>query len=97
MHKLEIIVTPSAEEDMQNIFDFIAQDNISKAIEMIDIFEKKFDTLAMFPKSGFIKSKLIVRDVRCALVAEHYQIIYFIKDNVLYIQRVLTGYQDIIF
>lgn len=41
MHKLEIIVTPSAEEDMQNIFDFIAQDNISKAIEMIDIFEKK--------------------------------------------------------
>ena len=97
MHKLEIIVTPSAEEDMQNIFDFIAQDNASKAIEMIDIFEKKFDTLAMFPKSGFIKSKLIVRDVRCAVVAEHYQIIYFIKDNVLYIQRVLTGYQDIIF
>lgn len=97
MHKLEIIVTPSAEEDMQNIFDFIAQDNISKAIEMIDIFEKKFDTLAMFPKSGFIKSKLIVRDVRCAVVAEHYQIIYFINDNVLYIQRVLTGYQDIIF
>ncbi len=97
MHKLEIIVTPSAEKDMQNIFDFIAQDNISKAIEMINIFEKKFDTLAMFPKSGFIKSKLIVRNVRCAVVAEHYQIIYFIKDNVLYIQRVLTGYQDIIF
>ena len=97
MHKLEIIVTPSAEEDMQNIFDFIAQDNISKAIEMIDIFEKKFDTLAMFPKSGFIKSKLIVRNVRCAVVAEHYQIIYFIRNNVLYIQRVLTGYQDIIF
>ena len=97
MHKLEIIVTPSAEEDMQNIFDFIAQDNISKAIKMIDIFEKKFDTLAMFPKSGFIKSKLIVRDVRCAVVAEHYQIIYFIRNNVLYIQRVLTGYQDIIF
>ncbi len=97
MHKLEIIVTPSAEEDMQNIFDFIAQDNISKAIKMIDIFEKKFDTLAMFPKSGFIKSKLIVRNVRCAVVAEHYQIIYFIRNNVLYIQRVLTGYQDIIF
>lgn len=97
MHKLKIIVTPSAEEDMQNIFDFIAQDNVSKAIEMIDIFEKKFNTLALFPKSGFIKSKLIVREVRCAVVAEHYQIIYFIKDNVLYIQRVLTGYQDIIF
>lgn len=97
MHKLEIIVTPSAEDDMQKIFDFIAQDNISKAIEMIDIFEKKIDTLAMFPRSGFIKSKLILRDVRCAVVAEHYQIIYFIKDNILYIQRVLTGYQDIIF
>ena len=97
MHKLEIIVTPSAEEDMQNIFDFIAQDNINKALEMIDIFENKFETLALFPKSGVIKSKFIVREVRCAVVAEHYQVIYFIKKNYLYIQRVLTGYQDIIF
>lgn len=97
MHKLTIIVTPSAEEDMQNIFDFIARDNISKAIEMIDIFENKFDTLAMFPKSGVKKSNLIIRDVRCAIVTEHYQIIYYVKDNVLYIQRILTGYQDIIF
>lgn len=97
MHRLEIIVTPSAEKDMQDIFDFIAKDNMSKAIEMIGIFEKKFDTLAMFPKSGVIKSKLVIRDVRCAIVAEHYQIIYYIKNNVLYIQRVLTGYQDIVF
>ena len=57
MPEHKIIVTPSAEEDMQNIFDFIAKDNLSKAIEMIDIFEKKFDALAMFPKSGFIKLK----------------------------------------
>ncbi len=97
MPEHKIIVTPSAEEDMQNIFDFIAKDNISKAIEMIDIFEKKFDALAMFPKSGFIKSKLTIHEVRCAVVAEHYQIIYSLKNNVLYILRVLTGYQDIIF
>lgn len=50
----------------------------------------------MFPKSGVIKSKLVIRDVRCAIVAERYQIIYYIKNNILYIQRVLTGYQDII-
>lgn len=41
MHRLEIIVTPSAEKDLQDIFDFIAKDNILKAVEMIDIFEKK--------------------------------------------------------
>ena len=97
MHKLDIIVTPLAEEDMRNIFDFIARDNVSKALEMVDIFEKKLDTLAMFPKSGIVKSKLIIREIRCAVVAEHYQVIYFIKNNVLYIQRVLTGYQDILF
>ncbi len=94
MPNLNIIITTAAEVDMQNIFDFIAQDNVAKAIEMIDLFEKKFNTLALFPKSGFRKSNFVRRDVRECIVAKHYQIIYYVKDDILYILRVLTGYQD---
>lgn len=95
MHKLNIIVTSTAETDMQNIFEFIAQDNIEKALEMIDIFEEKFNTLAMFPNCGFKKSYFVLRNVRECVVAKHYQIIYTVKNETLYILRVLTGYQDI--
>ncbi len=95
MSKLDVIITPTAEKDMQSIFDYIAQDNISKAIEIINTFEKKFDSLAMFPESGAAKFKFILRDIRCAIVAGHYQIIYTRKNDVLYILRILTGYQDL--
>ena len=94
MHNLNIKITSSAEADMQNIFDFIAKDNISKAKELIDVFEEKFKILAMFPNSGFRKSYLTKRDIREYIVAKHYQIIYYKKENTLYIQRILTGYQD---
>ncbi len=95
MSKLDVIITPTAEKDMQNIFDYIAQDNISKAIEIINSFEKRFDSLAMFPESGTAKFKFILRDIRCAIAAGHYQIIYTRRNDVLYILRVLTGYQDL--
>ena len=52
MPDLEIIITPSAEKDMQDIFDFIAADNKIKALEIIDKFKKKIGTIAAFPRIG---------------------------------------------
>ena len=73
---------------------FIAQDNVKKALEMIKRFEDKFETIALFPQSGYRKSVFVKRQVRECVVAKHYQIIYSIKNDTLFIQRVLTGYQD---
>ena len=95
MHKLEIIVTPSAESDIKEIFDYIALDNPQKAIEMIDKFEAKFESITIFPYSGVQKSNFIIRDVRACIVAKHYQIIYHISNSTIYILRVLTRYQDL--
>lgn len=95
MHRFEIIVTPSAESDIKEIFDYIALDNLKKAFEMLDKFEEKFESIAIFPYSGVKKSNFIIRDVRECIAAKHYQIIYHIKNNSIYILRVLTGYQDL--
>lgn len=95
MHNLNVIVTPTAKEDLKNIFDYIAADNNNKAFDMIDIFETKFKTLSMFPNSGYRKSYFTARNVRECIVAKHYQIIYTVDNKVLYILRVLTGYQDV--
>lgn len=95
MSDFKIIVTPTAETDLKNIFDYIANDNVSKAIEMIDMFENKFNIIAMFPKSGFRKSYFVKRNVRECIVAKHYQIIYSVENDTIYILRILTGYQDV--
>lgn len=97
MCNLNIVVTTIAETDMQEIFDYIAQDNISKAIELINIFEEKFKILSMFPNSGYRKSKLLKRNIRELVVAKHYQIIYCVENQNIFVLRVLTGYQDLFF
>ena len=94
MPDYSIIVTPSAEEDMLNIFDFISADNRQKALETIDKFEKQFEMISMFPDIGCKKSSFVMRDVREWTVAKHYQIIYYKNENIIYILRVLTGYED---
>lgn len=95
MCKLDVIITPTAELDLQSIFEYIAKDNLHKAEEMLNVFEDKFNLLAVFPNSGVKKVYFIKRDVRLAIVAKHYQIIYVVKDEILYVLRVLSGYQDI--
>ena len=94
MPNLEVVVSQTAEHDMQEIFDFIAKDNVAKAYEMLDIFEKKFETLAIFPKLGYRRSCFLKRDVRECIVAKHYQIIYYVTKDYLHIQRILSGYED---
>ena len=89
---LKVVVTAAAETDMQEIFDFIA--NVKYALKIIDEFEKKFELIATFPDSGFRKSYFVRRNIRECIVAKHYQIIYSVKNEVIYIQRILTGYED---
>ena len=94
-HNLKLIITRPAYNDMQQIFDFIAQDNITAASDLLETFERQFKNIMLFPNCGFKSKKYFKRDVRVCVVAKHYQIFYYVKDNQLYIQRILTGYQDI--
>jgi len=95
MHNLILEITDSAIEDMSVIFSYIAQDNKQAAQELISVFYKAFDNLLLFPNSGFKSKKYFKHDVRVCIIAKHYQIFYYVKNNQLYIQRILTGYQDI--
>ncbi len=67
--------------DIQTISDYIAQDNKTAALELIDIFNKSFEKLAKFPDLGVIKKR--------------YLVVYNIEDEKVCILRVLTSYQNI--
>ena len=91
---LKLIITRPAYEDMQNIFEYIAQDNKVAAKKLLEIFKDKFNSITKFPRIGY-KPEFTKRDIRICIVAKHYQIVYSIINKKIYIQRVLTGYQDI--
>ena len=93
-YNLTLLITRPAYNYMQKIFEYIAQDNKVAASKLLHLFEKHFDYILSFPNSGF-KPRFSNKDVRVCIVAKHYQIVYFVKGNNLFIQRILTGYQNI--
>ena len=91
---LRLIITRPAYNDMQKIFEYIAQDNKFAAKKLLDILENKFKNIIRFPDMGY-KPKHSQKNIRIHIVAKHYQIVYTTNADNLYILRVLTGYQDI--
>ena len=92
--KSRLIITRPAYNDLNDIFDYIAQDNNKAAADLVQIIENKFNDLLMFPHLGSKRDIEYLRDVRMCVVAKHYQIIYSVRGNDLYVLRILSGYED---
>lgn len=90
----KLIITVPAYNDIDNIFAFIANNNIKSAKKLIINFEKQFDILLKFPNSGF-KPDISQKDIRICVVAKNYQVVYKIDKSKVIILRILTRYQDI--
>ncbi len=90
----ELVITRPAYNDMQHIFEYIAKDNKIAASKLLNLFEEKFDNIMNFPNIGY-KPKFLSKNIRVCIVAKHYQIVYTVSNEKLYIQRILTEYQDI--
>ena len=77
------VLLPKAQEDLENIFSYIAIElvNPEAASNLIDKFETKFNELLLFPLSyPLIKSKLIFQiDLRKCIV-QNYIIVYFCNE-----------------
>jgi addiction module RelE/StbE family toxin len=78
-----LVLLPKAQEDLENIFSYIAIELVNKqaASKLIDRFENKFNELLLFPLSyPLIKSKLIFQiDLRKCIV-QNYIIVYFYNE-----------------
>lgn len=92
---------PKAQEDLENIFSYIALVlvNPEAASNLIEKFESKFNELLLFPLSyPLIKNKLIFRiDLRKCIV-DNYIIVYFYntKDKLIEVVRVMSTRADYI-
>lgn len=88
------LIAPIAEQDLDEITFYIAQDNPSAAMKMLDSFFEAMDMLVDHPQIGHSRPDFTDRPVRFWPVKSHYLIVY--KDtNPIEIVRVLSGYRDI--
>ena len=95
MNKLNLKIKNIAIEDMEKIADYIADDNKSASLKMINLFYKSFRSLCNHPEMGVIRKDFTFRDVRFLKVHRHYLIVYNFDEENVYILRVLSNYQNI--
>ena len=88
------IISKDAENDLKEIGDFIALDNPTAALTLIDKFTEGFVNMILMPEIGYKKPEWTKKDVRF-LSIKKYLIVYQINDKNIIILRVLSNYRDI--
>jgi toxin ParE1/3/4 len=93
----KIRYAPAAVDDMDEIFSFISQDNVSAAESMLEKLDYQIAGLVDFPNMGSVLSDeeytLLQRGYRFIIV-HPYLVFYRIMDNKIIIHRILHGRRD---
>lgn len=88
------ILTPRAEQDVSDIWDYIAGDSIEAAVRVLDALEKAMHGLAKRPGIGHMREDLADRRHRLFLVYS-YLIVYRFDTKPLQVVRVLHAARDL--
>ena len=87
-------LSPEALDDLQIIRDFIALDNGEAAERIVDQFFETFERLAVWPKTGHVRTDLTVKSVRFWPVGS-YLVVYRDHSDGIQIVAVLHGSRDV--
>ncbi|MEN8191512.1 MAG: type II toxin-antitoxin system RelE/ParE family toxin [Bacteroidota bacterium] len=98
MRKCKVVIDPQAEQDLKEIFIYVAtNDSISVADKLLNSLEKTCFNLEEFPERGHIPQELKLTGIKRYLETHNksYRIIYEIDNNLIYIHSILDGRRNI--
>ena len=90
-----VFITGIAKEDITKIAEYIATDNKSASVRIVDDFYKVFELLSNFPETGSIKDDIKDKTIRIYTMKKNFTIVYRILNDKIEILRILTRYQNI--
>lgn len=79
---MKVVWTPEALQDRRKIWDYIASDNITAAVQMDERFSEAAERLASHPKLG---REGQIPGTREVFPHAHYRLVYEINDEVVWI------------
>ncbi len=96
MPKHRINITLAAEQDLAEIYDYIANDNPSAALQLIGEIERRILQLEDFPDMGLMpKIRRLARKGYRILIVDTYLVFYAVpKNETVEIRRILSGKRD---
>ncbi len=90
---MDYLISPEAEADLEEIGDYIAQDNPHRAVTFIDEIRTKFEQISRMPLA-YVERPEIEPGVR-ACVHGSYVIFFYATGQTVEIARVLHGARNI--
>ena len=87
-----VVITATAEQDLEAIGDYIAEDNPRKAAETVLRIVRKIEQLDSFPERHQVQEHL--PGAHRFLVVGNYLAVYRIDEEHVYIVRVVQGSRD---
>jgi len=90
-------VTQNAENDLDEIILYIAQDNTQTALKILDRLQKKIYSLKNYPERGRRVPELLdknIKDYR-ELIETPWRIIYKIENNDVHVLMVIDGRRNV--
>ena len=83
-------------KDLKSIKDFIAEDNVDKALETVQEIYCQFENIQQFPYIGADLSKRVSFKTDYKYVVwEDYVVLYKVSKDAVEIYRVVNRYQDV--
>lgn len=93
---MKLRINPLVAKDLKSIKDFIAEDNVDKALETVQEIYCQFENIQQFPYIGADLSKRVSFKTDYKYVVwEDYVVLYKVGKDVVEIYRVVNRYQDI--
>ncbi|MBI2335938.1 MAG: type II toxin-antitoxin system RelE/ParE family toxin [Deltaproteobacteria bacterium] len=90
--KFKVLITQSAERDVEAIYTFIAEDSPMRAQEFIAELEHQVKTLEHFPRRcSLIPENEILKAEYRQLIYGDYRTIFRIHKNFVYVLRIIHG------
>ena len=93
---MELRINPLVAKDLKSIKDFIAEDNVNKALETVQEIYRQFENIQQFPYIGADLSKRVSFKTDYKYVVwEDYVVLYKVSKDAVEIYRVINRYQDV--
>ncbi|MEW6594367.1 MAG: type II toxin-antitoxin system RelE/ParE family toxin [Thermodesulfobacteriota bacterium] len=92
MKERKLLIADQAQEDLLDIWLYIASDSPLAADAFLDLLHDRCLSLCASPEIGRARDELLA-GLRC-LPVKRYMIFYRVKPKALEIVRVLSGYRD---
>jgi toxin ParE1/3/4 len=97
LKKYSVAVTQTAEDDLDDIISYIANDNAAIALKILDKSQKAINSLKHFPERGRIIPELLDKNIKeyRELIETPWRIIYRIENNDVSIITVIDGRRNV--